>query len=100
MRWLVVQVYSIADTGLCLTGTAEVPLAGLYMDQVSPLLLCCVCAALCCAVLCCAVLCCAVLRCAGCDALRHSVPSCAVVPRSPPVVVVLCCALPCDVLAC
>jgi len=28
------QVYSIEDSPLCLTGTAEVPLAGLYMDKV------------------------------------------------------------------
>lgn len=28
------QVYSIEDSALCLTGTAEVPLAGLYMDRV------------------------------------------------------------------
>eukprot|EP01023_Acetabularia_acetabulum_P062614 TRINITY_DN7732_c0_g1_i5.p1 TRINITY_DN7732_c0_g1~~TRINITY_DN7732_c0_g1_i5.p1 ORF type:complete len:537 (-),score=82.05 TRINITY_DN7732_c0_g1_i5:194-1711(-) len=27
------QVYSIEDSELCLTGTAEVPLGGLYMDQ-------------------------------------------------------------------
>lgn len=26
------QVYSIRDTQLCLTGTAEVPLGGIYMD--------------------------------------------------------------------
>ncbi|EIE20022.1 putative seryl-tRNA synthetase [Coccomyxa subellipsoidea C-169] len=30
------QVYSIRDTGLCLTGTAEVPLAAVYMDQIIP----------------------------------------------------------------
>ncbi|GFR49458.1 hypothetical protein Agub_g11518 [Astrephomene gubernaculifera] len=28
------QVYSISDSPLCLTGTAEVPLAGLYMERV------------------------------------------------------------------
>lgn len=28
------QVYSIMGTDLCLTGTAEVPLGGIYMDQV------------------------------------------------------------------
>lgn len=28
------QVYSVADSPLCLTGTAEVPLGGVYMDQV------------------------------------------------------------------
>ncbi len=28
------QVYSIQDSALCLTGTAEVPLGGLYMDKV------------------------------------------------------------------
>jgi len=28
------QVYSVKDSPLCLTGTAEVPLGGLYMDQV------------------------------------------------------------------
>lgn len=27
------QVYSIADSPLCLTGTAEVPLGGIYMDK-------------------------------------------------------------------
>ncbi|KAK9902854.1 hypothetical protein WJX75_008582 [Coccomyxa subellipsoidea] len=30
------QVYSIRDTSLCLTGTAEVPLAAVYMDQIIP----------------------------------------------------------------
>ncbi len=30
------QVYSIADSQLCLTGTAEVPLAGLHMDALLP----------------------------------------------------------------
>ncbi|KAK9809278.1 hypothetical protein WJX73_000344 [Symbiochloris irregularis] len=30
------QVYSIMDSSLCLTGTAEVPLGGLYMDQIIP----------------------------------------------------------------
>ncbi|KAG1676949.1 hypothetical protein FOA52_014825 [Chlamydomonas sp. UWO 241] len=28
------QVYSIADSPLCLTGTAEVPLGGVYMDKI------------------------------------------------------------------
>eukprot|EP00878_Enallax_costatus_P002889 GHUV01003083.1.p1 GENE.GHUV01003083.1~~GHUV01003083.1.p1 ORF type:complete len:503 (+),score=138.63 GHUV01003083.1:661-2169(+) len=28
------QVYSVKDSNLCLTGTAEVPLAGVYMDKV------------------------------------------------------------------
>ncbi len=28
------QVYSVRDSPLCLTGTAEVPLAGVYMDKV------------------------------------------------------------------
>ncbi|GFH10548.1 AA_TRNA_LIGASE_II domain-containing protein, partial [Haematococcus lacustris] len=28
------QVYSVEDSPLCLTGTAEVPLGGLYMDKV------------------------------------------------------------------
>jgi hypothetical protein len=28
------QVYSISGSNLCLTGTAEVPLAGVYMDKV------------------------------------------------------------------
>ena len=28
------QVYSIENSPLCLTGTAEVPLAGIYMDQI------------------------------------------------------------------
>ena len=28
-----VQVYTVADSSLCLTGTAEVPLGALYMDQ-------------------------------------------------------------------
>ncbi len=30
------QVYSIEDSQLCLTGTAEVPLAGLHMDAILP----------------------------------------------------------------
>ncbi len=30
------QVYSIVDSPLCLTGTAEVPLAGIYMDRILP----------------------------------------------------------------
>jgi hypothetical protein len=30
------QVYSIQDSQLCLTGTAEVPLGGVYMDKVRP----------------------------------------------------------------
>ena len=30
--WL--QVYSVQDTQLCLTGTAEVPLGAVYMDQI------------------------------------------------------------------
>jgi len=30
------QVYSIEDSPLCLTGTAEVPLAGLHMDAILP----------------------------------------------------------------
>jgi tRNA synthetase class II core domain (G, H, P, S and T) len=30
------QVYSIAGSPLCLTGTAEVPLAGLHMDAILP----------------------------------------------------------------
>lgn len=28
------QVYSVADSPLCLTGTAEVPLGGVYMDRI------------------------------------------------------------------
>lgn len=28
------QVYSVKDSELCLTGTAEIPLGGLYMDQI------------------------------------------------------------------
>ena len=28
------QVYSIRDSPLCLTGTAEVPLGGMYMDRI------------------------------------------------------------------
>ncbi len=28
------QVYSVQDSPLCLTGTAEVPLGGIYMDKV------------------------------------------------------------------
>jgi seryl-tRNA synthetase len=28
------QTYSVAESDLCLTGTAEVPLGGLYMDKV------------------------------------------------------------------
>jgi hypothetical protein len=31
---LLLQVYSVRDSNLCLTGTAEVPLAGVYMDKV------------------------------------------------------------------
>ncbi len=31
-----VQVYSVQEMGLCLTGTAEVPLAAVYMDQIIP----------------------------------------------------------------
>jgi hypothetical protein len=31
---LLLQVYSVKDSNLCLTGTAEVPLAGVYMDKV------------------------------------------------------------------
>lgn len=31
-----VQVYSIEDSPLCLTGTAEVPLAGIHMDAILP----------------------------------------------------------------
>lgn len=31
-----VQVYSVREMGLCLTGTAEVPLAAVYMDQIIP----------------------------------------------------------------
>lgn len=27
------QIYSVAGSDLCLTGTAEVPLGGVYMDQ-------------------------------------------------------------------
>ncbi|BDA51395.1 Serine-tRNA ligase [Coccomyxa sp. Obi] len=30
------QVYSVREMGLCLTGTAEVPLAAVYMDQIIP----------------------------------------------------------------
>ena len=30
------QVYSIEDSPLCLTGTAEVPLGGMYMDRIIP----------------------------------------------------------------
>ncbi|KAK9808904.1 hypothetical protein WJX72_006122 [[Myrmecia] bisecta] len=30
------QVYSIRDSPLCLTGTAEVPLGGVYMDRIIP----------------------------------------------------------------
>ena len=29
-------MYSIVDSPLCLTGTAEVPLAGIYMDRILP----------------------------------------------------------------
>ena len=29
-----VQVYSVQDSSLCLTGTAEVPLGAMYMDQI------------------------------------------------------------------
>lgn len=28
------QIYGVRDSGLCLTGTAEIPLGGLYMDQI------------------------------------------------------------------
>ena len=31
-----IQVYSIEGSPLCLTGTAEVPLGGLYMDKIIP----------------------------------------------------------------
>jgi hypothetical protein len=31
---LLLQVYSVKDSNLCLTGTAEVPLAGVYMGKV------------------------------------------------------------------
>lgn len=31
---LFAQVYSVVGTDLCLTGTAEVPLGGIYMDQI------------------------------------------------------------------
>lgn len=31
---MVSQVYSIQDSTLCLTGTAEVPLGGVYMDKI------------------------------------------------------------------
>ena len=31
---LAFKVYSIQDSALCLTATAEVPLAGIYMDQI------------------------------------------------------------------
>ena len=34
LRHDVMQVYSIENSPLCLTGTAEVPLAGIYMDQI------------------------------------------------------------------
>lgn len=30
------QVYSIEGSPLCLTGTAEVPLGGMFMDQIIP----------------------------------------------------------------
>src|SRR5947209_6430399 len=30
------QVYSIANHNLCLVGTAEIPLAGMYADQIIP----------------------------------------------------------------
>lgn len=33
MHWLM-QVYSVKDSPLCLTGTAEVPLGAIYMDQI------------------------------------------------------------------
>ena len=33
MHWLA-QVYSVQDSLLCLTGTAEVPLGAMYMDQI------------------------------------------------------------------
>ena len=28
------QIYSVRDSGLCLTGTAEIPLGGIYMDKI------------------------------------------------------------------
>lgn len=31
---LILQVYSIQNSQLCLTGTAEVPLGAVYMDQI------------------------------------------------------------------
>ena len=31
-----VQVYSVRGMPLCLTGTAEVPLGGVYMDRIIP----------------------------------------------------------------
>ena len=31
---LLVQVYSVEDSPLCLTGTAEVPLAGIHADKI------------------------------------------------------------------
>ena len=33
---MVLQTYNIEDTDLCLTGTAEIPLGGVYMDQIIP----------------------------------------------------------------
>ena len=30
------QVYSVEGTDMCLTGTAEVPLAGMLLDQIIP----------------------------------------------------------------
>ena len=30
------QVYSVAGSDLCLTGTAEVPLGGMLIDQIIP----------------------------------------------------------------
>ena len=32
--FLCLQVYSVQDSPLCLTGTAEVPLGAMYMDQI------------------------------------------------------------------
>ena len=34
--WVPLQVYGVRDSALCLTGTAEVPLAAVYMDQIIP----------------------------------------------------------------
>lgn len=33
-KYAAVQVYSVKDSPLCLTGTAEVPLGAMYMDQI------------------------------------------------------------------